>query len=211
MLVPESLLRLIDAAFPTRGPCAFSPHHCTHSVDAHIVRPSVAFVLMLDAIASFHARVTPAEDTESLVSLISIYSLLLLDRMLQRRMQECARRRFRACKHNSSALLMASLLLSCKMLCDDAPANRWWATTFGVDLRALNSMERTTLRFLKHDVHVTCAEFERAQRLFQRGIFNFCRVPGTHTHSAVEVNPYRTRTQMSISPCRDCYGVPNLV
>jgi hypothetical protein len=105
------------------------------------------------------------QNKEHLAEPIVLHAFLLIDRLLHFQND----RGFHLCTSNVHRILLATVLLSAKLLDDECYNNAYWATIGGVALSHLNQLEVQTMSLLNHSLLVTGAALDSARaRLFSR-------------------------------------------
>ena len=96
---------------------------------------------------------------EHLSEVVVLHAFLLIDRLLQ----GGAARGFHLCLRNVHRVLLATTLLSAKLLDDECYNNNYWAQIGGVSLSHLNALEVEVMTLLEYEMHVTPSMIDAAR------------------------------------------------
>ena len=96
---------------------------------------------------------------EHLYEAVVLHALLLIDRLLQRE----APRGFHLCTRNVHRVLLATSLVSAKLLDDECYNNNYWASVGGVSLSHLNQLEVEVMSLLDFQLLVTASMIDAAR------------------------------------------------
>ena len=96
---------------------------------------------------------------EHLSEVVVLHAFLLIDRLLQ----GGAARGFHLCVRNVHRVILATTLLSAKLLDDECYNNNYWAQIGGVSLSHLNALEIEVMTLLEYEMHVSPSMIEAAR------------------------------------------------
>lgn len=96
---------------------------------------------------------------EHLSEAVVLHAFLLIDRLLQRE----APKGFHLCTRNVHRVLLATTLVSAKLLDDECYNNNYWASVGGVSLSHLNQLEVEVLSLLNFELLVTASMIDAAR------------------------------------------------
>jgi hypothetical protein len=96
---------------------------------------------------------------EHLAEAVVLHAFLLIDRLLQRD----ASKGFHLCTRNVHRVLLATVLVSAKLLDDECYNNHYWASVGGVTLQHLNQLELEVMCLLDFEVLVTATMIDAAR------------------------------------------------
>ena len=102
---------------------------------------------------------------EDLAEPVLLYALLLVDRLME------AHHGFRLSARNAHRVLLATILLSAKLLDDECCTNAHWARVGGVDVPHLNKLEAEVASLLDYRLFVDAPTLDAARaRLISIGV-----------------------------------------
>ena len=96
---------------------------------------------------------------EHLSEAVVLHAFLLIDHLLQRE----APKGFHLCTRNVHRVLLATTLVSAKLLDDECYNNNYWASVGGVSLPHLNELEIELMRLLNFELLVTASMIDAAR------------------------------------------------
>ena len=96
---------------------------------------------------------------EHLSHAVLLHAFLLIDRLLHSQSASG----FHLCTRNVHRVLLATTLVSAKLLDDECYNNAYWASVGGVSLTHLNQLEVELIKLLHYNLHVTADALEAAR------------------------------------------------
>lgn len=97
---------------------------------------------------------------EHLADAVVLHAFLLIDRLLHAQSDKG----FHLCTRNVHRVLLATTLISAKLLDDECYNNTYWASVGGVSLPHLNQLEIEVVSLLDYNLLVTASSLEAARK-----------------------------------------------